>query len=266
MDSTNIRQLANFNDSYVRINREERNLAAIFYHVLLQKNNLKQFLDYLNVDYPIVREEIGIYFEYAFLRDLWHHIGSDTKYNNTKRNLIIESLKPVNADYLKDCSIKQFNEYFGAVPVPSSEYIQSPSNWSIMKFTNNVESDDEFLKICEYKWCYNAKPDIVIHTSNDQAILIEAKLESGEGKYPSSKKELEEFKHRNIDPVKQTYIQQKIMELLGVESKLIFLVEKRAKSATHKTILWKEAFDVMDTNDCPLFIQAWLDRLNVDKG
>jgi hypothetical protein len=36
----NIREILHFNTPYFTINREERNLAAIFYHALLLKDNL----------------------------------------------------------------------------------------------------------------------------------------------------------------------------------------------------------------------------------
>ena len=53
------------NKPYYLINREERNLAAIFYHVLLINNNLERFITKLKIDFPIIPEEMGIYFEYA---------------------------------------------------------------------------------------------------------------------------------------------------------------------------------------------------------
>ena len=39
-----IREYLNWNSSYSAINREERNLAAILFHVLLLGDNLKRFL------------------------------------------------------------------------------------------------------------------------------------------------------------------------------------------------------------------------------
>lgn len=124
----------------------------------------------------------------------------------------------------------EFNEYFGAVPLPSEKYIQSPGNWSISKFKDNFPDNDEFLKVCKFKWCFNVKPDIVIHTSNDHAICIEAKFESGEGIFPTKQTVKDEFNRRELKFVGQTEIQKKIMKLLGIKSKFLFLVQKPAYS------------------------------------
>ncbi|MFB6317296.1 hypothetical protein [Saccharicrinis sp. FJH54] len=255
----NIRELLNYKEPYFRINREERNLAAIFYHVLLINNNLEKFLQKLKVDFPIVSAETGIYFEYAHLRDIWFNHRGIT--NLKKQKVILDLLQPVNYDGLLNLSVLDFNRYFGAVPVPSAEYIQSPGNWSISRFKQNIIDNVEFLKVCRFKWCFNAKPDIVIHTSNDHVICIEAKYESGEGQYPSKQSERDEFKKRGLKQVGQTEIQTQIMQLLGIESTFIFLVQKTSASDTHDTLLWKEAFDGLDLHGCPRYITETINKL-----
>ena len=85
------------------------------------------------------------------------------------------------------------------------------------KFKSNFSDNDEFLKVYKFKWCFNAKPDIVIHSSNDHAICNEAKNISGEGIYPSKQSEKEEFNKRKLKYVRQTEIQKMIMELPGIE-------------------------------------------------
>jgi len=186
----NIRSYIEKSGRYFEYNREERNLAAIFYHALLLEGNLEIFLQKLGHPFPVLKSELAIYYEYAYLRDLWFKIGDD---NETKRALILDTLNPNNKDTLHNLSIFEFNHYFGAAPQPSSKFIQSPGNWSISSFDANIKSNDEFIKASKFKWCFNAKPDIVIHTSNNSAICIEAKLESEEGKYPSSKADRTSF-------------------------------------------------------------------------
>lgn len=254
-----LRNILTNNLPYFKINREERNLAAIFYHVLLVNNNLAKFLVKIGVDFPISPEEMAIYFEYAHLRDIWYSF--DKEDNKLKRNTILQLLGPSNKDFLETCSILKFNSFFGAVPVPSADSIQSPGNWSIDRFKNNLTGNNEFLKVCKFKWCFNAKPDIVIHTSNEQAICIEAKYESGEGSYPSKASEKDEFYRRGLNFVGQTEIQKMIMELLGVECKFIFLIQKGSESPTHSALLWKDAFAELDLTGCPEFILEWIKRL-----
>lgn len=253
----NIREILNFDAPYYSINREERSLAAIFYHALLINNNLKGFLNKLN--FPVVEEEMAVYFEYSFLRDLWFSI--DKSDNQTKRKTILSLLEPENSAYLQNCSVYDFNSWFGAVPVPSRDYIQSPGNWSVDKYKLNIHDNQEFLKVCKFKWCFNAKPDIVIHTSNNHAICIEGKFESGEGTYPSKESEKREFEIRGLPFVKQTEIQEKIMELLGVEAIFFFLVKDEIYSSSHKIMHWNDAFDMLDLSGSPLFIQKWVQRL-----
>ncbi len=254
-----LRVSLDFKDGYFKINREERNLAAIFYHTLLLDNNLTSFVKLIGCDQEVVENEMGIYFEYAFIRDLWNSI---TTGNDFKRKLILDMLQPANRQELEQMSVLEFNKYFGAVRTMSSEFIASPSNWSIKYYNGNIPDDTEFLKVCKFKWCFNAKPDIVINTSHDTAICIEAKFESEEGKYPSNDFERDVFKKRGLELVGQLSIQKKIMEeILGIKTDYIFLVQKKSITETHKTWTWKEAFESLDTSNCPYFIKEWLKRL-----
>lgn len=255
----NIRTFLKWGKGYHEFNREERNLAAILYHVLLTDDNLSRFLNTIACDYQIVPAEAGIYFEYAYLRDLWFTIDDET----TKREIIYRFLKPQNQSELERMSILEFNTHFGVGPVPSKQHIQNPSNWSIDKYSENIHDHEEFLKTCRFKWAFNAKPDIVIHLSKDYAICIECKFESGEGSYPTKPSEKAEFKLRNLIPVSQTALQKYIMEdLLGIETSYLFLVQKPpATSTTHKTLLWKEAFSGLAVDASPYFIKEWIQRL-----
>ena len=256
----NIRSFLNWDRDYYEINREERNLAAIFYHLLLINDNLKRFLQTISCSSPIDPDNMGIYFEYSYLRDLWFNIQEG---NDIKRELIYKFLNPANLKDLKAMSVLELNQYFGAVPKPSREFIQSPGNWSIEKYAGNITDNQEFLKICKFKWAFNAKPDIVIHLSKNTAICIECKFESGEGTYPTKPSEMREFQNRGIDLVTQTSLQKYIMEdLLGIETKFVFLVKKaNSKSLTHDTLLWREAFSNLITDGCPQFIREWIKRI-----
>ena len=262
----NLRQLLDFRDGYNTINREERNLAAIFYHTLLLGDNLKKFHENIGCKFPIIDNEMGIYFEYAYIRDLWSNIKQG---NEFKRNLILDLLEPSDRQELETKSILDFNTYFGAIPKPSTTEIQSPGNWSIGYYHNTIKNNDEFLKVCKFKWSFNAKPDIVIHTSHETAICIEAKFVSGEGQYPNSEKEKEIFKARKIPMVGQLSIQNKIMELLGISTQFVFLVQHKSHSSNDGNdileITWKETFANLDTTDCPSFIKEWLIRPDINK-
>ena len=262
--TVNIRTALNFTDGYFKINREERNLAAIFYHTLLIDDNLKKFLDKIGSKFPIVDTEMGIYFEYAYIRDLWSNIRQG---NGFKRKLILDLLQPSNRHELEKLSVLEFNKYFGANRTLSTEHIASPGNWSIRYYHKNIADNFEFLKVCSFKWCFNAKPDIVIHTTHNTAICIEAKFESGEGKYPSNDFEKKIFSQRGINLVGQLSIQKKIMEeLLGIQTEYIFLVQKKSVTETHKAWTWKEAFADLDTNKCPFFIKEWLKRPDINES
>ncbi|HEY41730.1 MAG TPA: hypothetical protein G4O18_07715 [Dehalococcoidia bacterium] len=268
MKTQNIRTILSFNKNYSHINREERNLAAIFYYALLHNNNAQRFLRLIGDDNPCNGNDFGIYFEYAFLRDLWHNIDKEYE-NDVKRNIILELLEPTNIAELKSTSILEFNTYFGCVPKPSNQFIQSPGNWSIIGnpkinvkgFNQTVDNNEEFEKVCKFKWSFNIKPDIVIHTSKDSAICIEAKLESGEGHYPANPNEEAVFNKRGIkERISQTSLQKYMMEdLLGIETKFVFLVNNsNVKSDSHTTITWQEVFNILDTTNFHPFTLDWI--------
>jgi len=257
---TNARALLGWTQGYHTICREERNVAAMLYHLLMHGPNLKAFLDLAGCKLPVVDDQVGVYFEYAFLRDLWNERVRDRP--EVGRSLILDMLRPNNADDLARMSVVEFNRFFGAVPQPSRDFIQSPGNWSIDRFAAHVANHAEFLRICRFKWAFNAKPDLVIHVSNDAALCVEAKFKSGEGHYPSKQTEKTEFVRRGLSLQGQTDVQTYILrDLLGLSAEFIFLVEDaQATSVTHRTLTWREVFATLDTSTCPAFMQRWFTR------
>ncbi|MBT3363122.1 MAG: hypothetical protein HN407_05615 [Chloroflexi bacterium] len=255
----NVREIAQLSPNYSEINREERNYAAIFFAALCKPGNPEKFLEYCGFSGE-TGPEFGIYFEYAYLRDLWYKISNES----IKKEIIQQKLKIKDIDRILNKSFKEINQLFGVGDKASETYIQFPGKWSIGKYCNNFPDDDDFLSICRFKWSFNIKPDIVIHLDKNRAICIEAKYESGEGSYPATNQEKAIFKARGIKYVRQMDLQKYMMvELLGLSTDFMFLVFKKEKSETHKVVSWSEAFGSVDMKEMPAFAVEMAGKISV---
>ena len=254
----NIREIAGLDLNYSEMNREERNYAAVFFAALCRPGNTERFLSHCNFDTQ-VGPEFGIYFEYAYLRDLWWKITSE----DTKKAIIQEKLCVEGINEILSLPTVEINRKFGVAGSPSTSQIQFPGKWAIVKYAENFPNPSDFIKVCRFKWSFNIKPDIVIHLSKSKAICIEAKYESGEGFYPSSEVEKSIFRDRGIKYVGQMELQKYMMEeLLGIETEFMFLVYKSEKSGTHKVVTWAEAFESLDLEDMPMFALEMANRIS----
>jgi hypothetical protein len=255
----NVRAAFGETHRYSTFNREERNCVAMLYHALLLGNNLRRFLDAL--DYPTVnlaQDDVEVFVEWSYLRDLWNtHTDADKR-----RSLILDTLGLANDSALRAAPVPEFNAYFGASPKTSASFIQSPATWSVGRFAQTIADNDEFLRVCRFKWAFRVKPDLVIQPDADHALCIEAKWESGEGTYPATTTEVAEFAKRGLARVKQTDIQKFMMEnLLGITTTFRFLVRKPPTSPGPTTLTWKDAFTPLDLSACPAFIHRWVQSL-----
>ncbi len=117
-----------------------------------------------------------------------------------------------------------------------------------------------------FKWSFNIKPDLVIHIDKNTAICIETKYKSGVSSYPTSKEEKEIFKRRKINGVKQTKVQQHMMEeILGINTKFLYISTKEVeadKIEPHESILWKEAFEGLDISDLAISAQKMIEKIS----
>jgi hypothetical protein len=140
----------------------------------------------------------------------------------------------------------------------SEKYVQKPGNWSVAQFSASIADDDDFLAACMFKWCFNAKPDLVLQTATERVVCIEAKLESGEGRYPATSVEKTIFKSRGLSSVGQTEVQRYTFEqLLGYETEFILLAKKRPGSAgSHRCLSWADAFKCLDCTGVPEFMKV----------
>jgi hypothetical protein len=258
----NIREIAAFSSTYSEINREERNYAALLFSALCIPGNAERFLQicgYREAPGP----DFGIYFEYAFLRDLWCTIDSEA----IKKDIIRKHLRIGGIEEILALPVREINLRFGVAGEPSSEYIQFPGKWAITKYESQISDNDDFLKICRFKWSFNIKPDIVMHLDSSRAICIEAKYCSGEGSYPASESEKAIFRRRSIGSVGQMDLQQYMMrELLGIDTQFIFLVSRKEHSSTHKVVSWGEVFHALDLETMPTFAQSMAARISVQGG
>lgn len=251
---SDIRSFWKWKRQFADFGREERNLTGVFYHTLLQPGNLEKFLQLINSKQAVVQNEFGVYLEYTYLRDLWHCLSDDEQ----KRELIttfVRLKKPDNIAYL---NTPQFNEHFGVVSSASRTHIQSPGRWSLKKYHHNFRDNDDLLNVSKFKWSFNAKPDVVIHTSVSSCICIEAKLESREGSYPQDSDEKKIFNDRGLHRVGQTDLQRFMMkELLGYETEFVFLVKNAARSSGGAaTVQWCDVFDILDLSTLASFMKT----------
>jgi hypothetical protein len=249
----NIREIANLSPNYFDINREERNYSAIMFAALCNQKNAEKFIKRCGFDEEI-GPDFGIYFEYAYLRDLWKQIEDE----NIKKEIIRQHLQINQIETILGKSIIEINRAFGVKGNPSRYHIQYPGNWAISKFDQNFD-DKDFEKICLFKWAFNIKPDIVIHLEKSYAICIEAKVESSESSYPSASIEKVIFAKRGIKYplVRQCDLQKTMMSnLLGINTRCFVLAKRdNEKGGGPKIVTWKEAFADLDMSYFPSYVK-----------
>lgn len=193
--------------------REERQFSFLLAHLLMQRGpNLGRFVGLINDLLPPATgplpldqlDEAEIYVEYAYLRDHWDSILKGTqengrltprgrrKANEEKRAFILQlfrrvpSLQELAASNLP-ADPASFNAHFmGIAGSRITGDVASPALWSVKALKEGFGTNrDVFRDLCKLKWSFRIKPDLVIWIPGAPILCIEAKLESGEGTYPT---------------------------------------------------------------------------------
>jgi hypothetical protein len=243
----NLRTLLGVEDHYVHYCREERNFAAVLYHLLLDEACLARFLALIGQG-EANADEVRIYFEYAHLRDLWAEVGK--RYGNDRaarnaryRDAIVALLDaPFLPEVAGDC--EAFNRFFiGDRPGAASKtHVQMPSRWNDDLFEAwESERDRNFAKrACTLKWAFNAKPDLVLDLGNDRIICIEAKLESRESRYKAGE--------TTMFGMSQTRLQEYIFRnLLGYQDPTFIMISKGSDGAPEgwRNLTWSAVYGAL---------------------
>jgi len=253
--------------------REERLFCATLYHLLLQKGpNLRVFLNLVAEKLAAAKlvdpgyataalDTAEIYVEFTYLRDWWQDMG---KANERKRETICRLLSQV--DTLRSIAeglpadIRGFNARFmSSRRAAIIEDIAYPGQWSVAALDVNFgQQPSVFRDLCKFKWSFNIKPDLVIILPQVEPLCIKAKLESGEGQYPSSFGEQAIFDRLFPDVherrVGQLDVQQFMFDhLLGCGCQLVFL-GARTSDPKVPCLSWEEVLGKMDKDSSIPFV------------
>jgi hypothetical protein len=249
-------------EGFFRFVREERLFCAILTHLLLQSGtNLRAFVDLIASrvrDGADLKEaDFGgaeVYVEFTFLRDYWNSLGKDNKRKvTTVFDLLsrVESLSGYKRADFPD-SISDFNGFFaGSWGRRISKDFVSPGRWSVEALAEQFSDEPEvFRDFCRFKWSFNIKPDVVVLLPGSRALCVEAKLESGEGKYPSGRREAEIFD--TVFGVRKGRVHQVELQrfmfttLLDMPCEFVFLGREAGPPVDALALSWSEVFDRLD--------------------
>ena len=251
----NLREQLGIKDHYVDYCREERNFAAILYHLLLDEKCLASFLALIRQPAALA-SDVRIYFEYAHLRDLWAEVASrnqDVNAQNHRYRDAIASLLPMPPGnelpgIETDC--RAFNEFFTGLRAraASVKHIQMPSRWSDSQFDHwcDVGGPDFAMRACSLKWAFNAKPDLVLHLGGDKVVCIEAKLGSGMGSYQVKSDRLPSGSFAMTQTALQKFI---LHDLLGYDTDFIVISNRKDRkegdSSPWRHYSWQEVYGAL---------------------
>ncbi len=294
----NLREILSNNCDLADIVREERNYAALLYAALLDRPNAEAFLRRAADEQVTLRIDeacYGIYFEYAHLRDAWNCARDDqARVQAILRGVEIISTLGIDglADLSAICSdlagrlerrygecirtgggaadFTPFNQWF--VSRPSARQVQSPQTWQVAWLMAQRQDDlfDGLPAAARHMfvalaWCFNAKPDLVVHVNRDEAICVELKLESQESSYTATNSASNPF------TLRQTEVQRVVMALLGFSRvhRVTVGMHSAHPSKDVKHLGWRELFfdeqrkpgGLLTLMDAPPFAQRMIDRL-----
>lgn len=260
-------------DRYYEFVREERFFCTILAHLLMQDgSNMKSFLDFVgekindrSTVQAVDARDAEIYLEFSFLRDRWDDLAKD---NRAKRALIMTMLARVpelQSHGIPEFpeSVSDFNAFFiGPAGLKFTRNIASPGRWRVAALAERFGQDQEvFLGFCKFKWSFNIKPDIVIVVRGSKPLSIEAKLESGEGRYPDSTGERTIFNRlfgQHQGYVGQIELQQFMFSvMLDEPCDSLFLTRNPGTGAR---IAWQQVFERLDVGTSIGFVRKLIEE------
>ena len=170
------------NNSYNEVNREERHFGFLFGSAIIHDQNFAQkIFDRYNSIFgsDLDAKSFDIFFEVAALRDYWHALGNtDEEYHkitHPKRRIVINTILE-DMDY-DPAIIDQYGLFWTNGNIGTGK-LWCPSEWNIHELERIPIKKKKLVTV---RWCFNAKPDILI-VSNKSAVFIEVKIESGGGR------------------------------------------------------------------------------------
>lgn len=178
------------NKPYTAINREERHYGFLFGSALIHDINfaeaiITKYNNLLGSDLDF--RQFEIYFEVAALRDYWFDLGDSFKYSSEthqKRRIILETILEQKG---YDKGIIDREKVFWTNGNIGAGKLWCPSEWNIKELERFEKSKNDLATV---RWSFNAKPDVLM-VSNQSAVFIEIKIESGAGKSDSGYNQLE---------------------------------------------------------------------------
>lgn len=237
---------------YLNVNREERNYCFLFAHALLMSNALRESFSRLVQDrfgITLDTTALEVYVEAAVLRDYWYDLGDPLSYNDETGRRRREVVEQILRFFGKSPDLIDQLDLFWTKSIGSKLWY--PSHWNI-----DALKDAALEDLVEVKWAFNAKPDILI-MSSDSALVIEAKVESSEGCKVNREQEL------TYNQLKTQELIIKIWQLLAPEFK-----KKKIKLALlnvnggDKGIAWSEIVELVEKSDVDDFTRRSISMLN----
>jgi hypothetical protein len=256
---------------YFELVREERQFCALLWHLLVSRpENLSAFVSLVErrsggaSDQVTLDGSEELYLEYSGLRDDWYAIGRDNSEKRRRIEWILNLAGAKGAETLPT-EIADLNALFiGERGRRIRNDIAYPGSWSVgalYEFTGH--EPEAFLELCRIKWAHNIKPDLVILFREKPAIVIEAKLDSGEGSYPTSpaeKKRFDEVFGPGRRRVGQLELQRFLFStLLEIENQQVVVARTKLPADGIVRMSWREAFDAAGGTVESGFIRALID-------
>jgi hypothetical protein len=235
---------------YWKVNREERFFCFLFGHALLSSRSVRVGFAELtkekcDMELALDPDELAVYVEVAALRDYWYDLGNPAKYSDEthdKRRTVLEQILKIRE---VDPGMLDKHDLFWTSQ--NKKKLWCPSHWSIEELKNaGLE------KLKEVRWAFNAKPDILL-VSPKTMLVIEAKLESGEGRKDETGYKQYEIQELIVDLWKQLIpeFQQRKLAQARLE----------VKGTGNNTITWADILAIIADSDIDAFTRNALDQL-----
>ena len=245
MINRSIRGALMFNNKhYWQVNREERFYCSLLAHALLGSAQVRQDFSHLvqnKIRLSLPNTDWEVYIEATVLRDFWHDLGDPYGYSDETHQKRREVLEAILNIYKISPSTLDEHDLFWTTK-------QKKKLWSPGKWNERAIKEAGVEDLIHVKRAFNAKPDIMI-VSGSTVLLIEAKVESGEGREGDS-----------------GYQQYEIQKLVARLYKLLVPQYTDVKNAvlaleTTDGITWQEVVPIIEKSEIDCFTKQCLAQL-----